>query len=582
MKIRPSLNAIVGGIIWLALAAALRIEAALFGTIELILLLGVLTVVPLCLELVAMPNRSGRHCRPFRAAWLLHPFAAGLVVISFFLPKGIWAAGLTLGWVIFSGMTALYGLVRFLPRSAAVTEEICIDAGLVYISIGSGWLFLSRLGAHPLGFGDTIVLLTAVHFHYAGFAAPILAGLAGRKISQIEGPDNRLFQVAAFCIVSGTPLVAAGITFSPPIELIGAFVLSIGLFLLGYRILFTIVPVAGGTLFKGFLVISGLSSAAAMGVACLYAIGEFREVPLVGIPNMVRHHGWINSVGFTVCGLIAWSILRPASHLPAPGIPFSRLFSRGRVGPDFFQRIGAVGGAESSPHGLVDDLDEYRRSDFDTQKVDPGVRAFYERTDRHDLRVRPIWRPGVGLLSRVYKHLSSRTGQMNFPRPGDSEEEMVDSRILPIVDSIDGRTQVRAWVRTYARTGEALYMAAYAAHSLGKQTYMNIAFPLPYGNLTSVLRLEPLGSATGSTGVLLTTFSNPSAPGDEGVYWVCRLIPIRLPINETIRVWAAEMPEVPGDLGPGPKKTTVFARHEMSFFGIHFLTLDYWIFPKDK
>ena len=33
-----------------------------------------------------------------------------------------------------------------------------------------------------LGFGDTIVLLTAVHFHYAGFALLLLAGLAGRRL----------------------------------------------------------------------------------------------------------------------------------------------------------------------------------------------------------------------------------------------------------------------------------------------------------------------------------------------------------------------------------------------------------------
>jgi hypothetical protein len=54
---------------------------------------------------------------------------------------------------------------------------------MLYLPIGGAWLVASRLGIQPLGFGDTIVLLTAVHFHFAGFAAPVLAGLAGRTVA---------------------------------------------------------------------------------------------------------------------------------------------------------------------------------------------------------------------------------------------------------------------------------------------------------------------------------------------------------------------------------------------------------------
>ena len=58
---------------------------------------------------------------------------------------------------------------------------------------------------------------------------------------------------------------------------------------------------------------------------------------------------------------------------------------------------------------------------------------------------------------------------------------------MALDDARDGRTNVRAWVRWYADTGEAIYAAAYATHALGSQVYMNIAFPLPLGNLTSIL-----------------------------------------------------------------------------------------------
>ena len=44
---------------------------------------------------------------------------------------------------------------------------------------------------------------------------------------------------------------------------------------------------------------------------------------------------------------------------------------------------------------------------------------------------------------------------------------------MPLDDRKDGRSNVRAWVRTYIGSGNAVYVAAYANHSDGKKTYMN-------------------------------------------------------------------------------------------------------------
>ena len=94
---------------------------------------------------------------------------------------------------------------------------------------------MSRLGIQPLGFGDTIVLLTAAHFHYAGFAAPILTGLAGRILSDAPSTTRRLFVVAGIAITIGTPIVATGITVSPVLALVGTLIISLGLALLSER-----------------------------------------------------------------------------------------------------------------------------------------------------------------------------------------------------------------------------------------------------------------------------------------------------------------------------------------------------------
>lgn len=99
---------------------------------------------------------------------------------------------------------------------------------------------------------------------------------------------------------------------------------------------------------------------------------------------------------------------------------------------------------------------------------------------------------------------------------------------------------------------------------------MNIAFPLPFANLTSILRLEYRENH------LMLTSLPGQRKGDEGVYLVTRLIPVRLPINETIRVWTADHAPFP----PAHSATTLVARHDMWIFGLKFLTLKYHIYPK--
>src|SRR2546427_2725107 len=57
-------------------------------------------------------------------------------------------------------------MIRRPPRSTLfpyTTLFRSIDAGLLYLPVGAVWFIMARLGSQPFGFGDTIVLLTAVH-----------------------------------------------------------------------------------------------------------------------------------------------------------------------------------------------------------------------------------------------------------------------------------------------------------------------------------------------------------------------------------------------------------------------------------
>lgn len=313
-----STSALGGGVMWILLLLPLSnwlglpVESAgETWLIERLLLLSVLVFTPLTLSIVATVESNNARSGLLRVAVLVQPFAALLVVLSFHTRTGFMAAAMSLGWVGLTGLTALFGLRRLWRRwssfkSLLPMEELCLDAGLAYVSAGSGWLFLSRWGLNPLGFSDTIILLTAVHFHYAGFAAPILTGLAGRKIR--SGIARKFYLLAATGVIAGPPLVAAGITLSRGVEAFSAVVLAVSLFALALLILFVIVPTLKRRLAQLLLILSATSVIVTMIFACLYALGRFQGITTVTIPLMAQIHGLSNALGFVLCGLLGWAI----------------------------------------------------------------------------------------------------------------------------------------------------------------------------------------------------------------------------------------------------------------------------------
>ncbi|MBL8222781.1 MAG: hypothetical protein JNL62_26310 [Bryobacterales bacterium] len=76
------------------------------------------------------------------------------------------------------------------------------------------------------------------------------------------------------------------------------------------------------------------------------------------------------------------------------------------------------------------------------------------------------------------------------------------------------------------------------------------------GNMSSILKFAPHGE-----GILLTTLWKAKPGGDQGVYWVSRRLPVRLPLDETIWVW--------------PEDGALAARHDMWLCGVRYLRLRY-------
>lgn len=263
------------------------------GLIDWLFLLAPLAIVPLGMRLQLLP----------RAARMAQPFCAALVVISVLSRTGTAAALLTVPWLLLGTTCAWIGLLRLLRGGLRRMDELCMNAALVYWPVGCLWLVISRLGVNPLGFSDDIVLLTAIHFHYAGFAALTMLGLIGKFAT------GMLYRVTGWAAITGIPSLALGITFSPSLECAAALLLASSLVSAAGLTVFVVLPRLERRSARVMLAVSAASVTAAMLFAGIYALGKYNGRDWLDIPEMAAVHGVINALGFSLCGLVGWNLV---------------------------------------------------------------------------------------------------------------------------------------------------------------------------------------------------------------------------------------------------------------------------------
>lgn len=306
-------SAIVGTIVWIG-------WQALTDVFEPLLLLAVspLVLVPLLLTAIL----DERDDSPLIRALCLAQLPCALMLpVSLSAQPGAFAllAGLPwLGWTALAAFEAARRVVAMLRRSGLrglYDAELAIAAGLGFPLVGAGWLLCDRLGVQPLGFSPLIVLLTAVHFHHAGLTLPISAGLLGRSLGVTESTEP--WRTTAVLVVLAVPLVALGITFSPKLELIAAWLTAASGIVVAIGLLRRANSLA---LLPAMLsALAGASLLAGMSFAGSYALGEYLGRPWPEITSMIRLHGAVNALGFGLLGAWAWHLTPP----PVPGSPAS-------------------------------------------------------------------------------------------------------------------------------------------------------------------------------------------------------------------------------------------------------------------
>jgi YndJ-like protein len=317
--------ATAGAAAWAVLAVLARIGVARIGAIELMFLFGPLVIVPLGMELGRVLGGGGW---PVEVARRIQPLGAGLAVAAMCMPPGRTAAFVALGWMVVCALMAWDGAVDLggitwrgrtsespvptgvVPVPTRVAA-IAIAVARIDLAVGGAWLVASRLGMRPMGIQEPIGLLTAVHFHFAGFATATIAAAMlqfAEKRGVAGNPASHAWMKRVVLMVVGLPfVVAAGFVISPTLKMVAALLFSVSVAALAV-FLRSVARQASDATARALLQVAAGAVFAGMVLAAAYVVADFLGSDALTIPQMARTHGIVNAVGFCLPGLLGWLV----------------------------------------------------------------------------------------------------------------------------------------------------------------------------------------------------------------------------------------------------------------------------------
>jgi hypothetical protein len=261
-----------------------------WALVNALVAVGMLVVVPAGLRLIDDPAVAfARRCWPVGAV-------AGAV--SLWLPRGTVATGLATVYAIAAAVLCAYAVSRPLrPRREWPTEAAVLTA-LISPAVAASALVAERSGYPLFGFEPGVLALTVAHFHFAGFAAALIAGLQSRVT------PGRLADAAALTVPAGTLLVLLGYFTAEAVELAGALVLTAGMWTVGWLTWRYARTAAPDRLTALLLGCSAVVLAGSMVLAVSWALGEATGLPHPSLAWMAATHGVANALGFAVCAMV--------------------------------------------------------------------------------------------------------------------------------------------------------------------------------------------------------------------------------------------------------------------------------------
>jgi hypothetical protein len=248
-----------------------------------ILLLAPLVILPRLVTL--LPER-----RPIArvAPWVVGAAAVPLLG-AFALPAGPVAGALAVPWLVIGVLAGASAAAHGLGQVPSILAprrivDLGIDVALAFWAVAAGFIVVDRLGvATP--FPPVIVLLTAVHFHFAG------VGLL--SIAALLAATHPWIRASVLGLVIGIPVTALGfVVATPAIGAAGA--LLVGSSGLGVALALLRGARPGPGRWAGRIAGACLLVGMPMGIAWAFAV--LTGVAFVDLEVMIRTHGALNAL----------------------------------------------------------------------------------------------------------------------------------------------------------------------------------------------------------------------------------------------------------------------------------------------
>jgi hypothetical protein len=300
----------------------------------MILMLAILLVVPLGIHISFSAELLTANQRIRHITWRLWICCSLLAVIAtssmlLFYPVNkealayrvaSWVGGVSwLGftlWMFVIGGTSLWHFITTLVKNKTTKqkvpwERLPVASGWLLIAVGGLWFASLIVGKSPWDYDLRFTMLTALHFHFAGFALPIMTGRLMHFSRMNKLAMTKILTIISPVLLVSIPTVGIGIAFSPFIEFVASTVLLTCCTMLA---LCQIHCAGFIKSYSGWLLSASATALIASCVmAFIYAIGEYTGNPSLTIPIMIVSHGTLNSLGFSLLGLVGWTIFQKKS-----------------------------------------------------------------------------------------------------------------------------------------------------------------------------------------------------------------------------------------------------------------------------
>ncbi|ARF58653.1 YndJ family protein [Streptomyces gilvosporeus] len=260
--------------------------------VRLVVMLGMFVVIPLGVALI-----DGSGVARVRRVW---PVAAAAGAVALWLPRGAVATGCAAVYAAATLALAAQAPRRLARTRSLAPSEIAVLTALATPAVAGLALVAERAGHRLFGFDLDILALTVPHFHFAGFAAALIAGLVCRGSG-----GGRAGRCAALSVPLGTLLVLAGYFVDDWAELAGALVLTAGMWLVGLLTWRDLRAAGPDRTTRALLGCSAVVLVATMLLALSWALGEATGLPHPSLAWMAATHGLGNAVGFALCAILA-------------------------------------------------------------------------------------------------------------------------------------------------------------------------------------------------------------------------------------------------------------------------------------